>query len=113
MKHGLNENTVAQIRATLERFPQVEKAVLFGSRAKGNFKPGSDIDLALLGSDLHSRLLGQIEDALDDLLLPYRFSLLHYTETTDSEVARHIRRVGADFYEAAAGPSRGAASRQH
>ena len=97
-RHGLSERTVAQIQEVLARFPRVEKAVLFGSRAKGVQKPGSDIDLALSGDGLDWRVLGRIEDALDDLLLPNGFSLLHHHERTDSEVAAHIARVGLPFY---------------
>jgi predicted nucleotidyltransferase len=53
MKSGLPETTIAKIRAVLARFPEVEKAILYGSRAKGNFKTGSDIDLTLCGEALY------------------------------------------------------------
>jgi len=98
-KHGLSEKTVSKIASVLERFPAVEKAVLFGSRAKGVHKRGSDIDLALVGVGLTWRILGTIDDALDDLLLPYKFSLIIYNTNTDPAVAAHIRRVGCSFYE--------------
>ena len=97
--HGLSEKTLAQIRSVLARFPEVEGAVLFGSRAKGTHKPGSDIDLALRGASLDWRVLGRIEDALDDLLLPYCFSLLVHDEKTDPAVAAHIARVGWVLYQ--------------
>ena len=87
-----------QIQQVLARFPEVESGVLFGSRAKGVQKAGSDIDLALYGDGLNWRVLGRIEDALDDLLLPYTFSLLHHHERTDPEVAAHIERVGVPFF---------------
>lgn len=96
--HGLNEHTVAEIQEVLARFPEVERAVLFGSRAKGVAKLGSDIDLALYGENLDWRALGRIDDALDDLLLPYTFSLLHHNGQTDAQVAAHIGRVGMAFY---------------
>jgi uncharacterized protein len=98
-KHGLNEKTVAQIAEVLARFQNVEKAVLFGSRAKGTHKPGSDIDLALSGQSLDWRVLGRIDDALDDLLLPYCFSVIIFDERTDPAVAAHIRRVGIPFFQ--------------
>jgi predicted nucleotidyltransferase len=96
---GLSGSTVSGITAVLRRFPQVQQAMLFGSRAKGAHKPGSDIDLALVGEGLTWRTLGQIEDQLDDLLLPYRFSLIIYNENTDPAVAAHIKRVGCSLYQ--------------
>jgi predicted nucleotidyltransferase len=109
-KHGLDERTVAQIQEVLARFPEVKKAVLFGSRAKGVHKPGSDIDLALYGEGLDWRVLGRIEEALDDLLLPYTFSLLHHHERTDAAVSKHIVRVGLPFYERPQASAPGASS---
>ena len=67
MNHGLTSETVDRIRSVLARFPQVEKAVLYGSRAKGNYKRGSDIDLTLFGSGLNASVLSQISSRLDDL----------------------------------------------
>ena len=98
-KHGLTGRTVRQIAGILGGFSAVEKAILFGSRAKATHKRGSDIDLALLGDGLDRRGLRQIEDALDDLLLPYRFSLLIYDKNIDPALAAHIQRVGVPFYQ--------------
>jgi len=97
--HGLPEQTIAQIVGALARFPEVRRAVLFGSRAKGTQRPGSDIDLALVGTGLDWRKLGQIDDALDDLMLPYIFSLIEFGEGTDPDVAASIQRVGQTLYE--------------
>lgn len=99
LPHELSADTVAKIREVLSRFPEVEKAVLYGSRAKGNARPGSDIDLTLFGSRLNQRKVGQIDDALDDLLLPYRFDLSIFDRITHSDLLDHIRRVGVALYE--------------
>ncbi len=97
-RHDIPESALVQITAVLARFPTVESAVLFGSRAKGTHKPGSDIDLALTGRALDWRIVGQIFDALDDLLLPYSFSLIHHDGATDPDVAAHIARVGIPIF---------------
>ena len=97
--HGLPNPKVRQIADVLTRFPEVERAVLFGSRAKGIHRPGSDIDLALVGEALDWRTIGKIYDTLDDLLLPYRFSLIIYDGNTDPDVAAHIIRVGIPIFE--------------
>ena len=97
--HGLSTATLEKVRTVLERFPEVERAVLFGSRAKGSHKPGSDIDLALEGTALDWRIAGRIYEALDDLLLPYSFSLIIHDQATDPEVAAQIARVGISIFE--------------
>jgi predicted nucleotidyltransferase len=96
---GLSAGTLEQICATLARFPQVAQGVLYGSRAKGNFKPGSDIDLTLCGEGLTLSLLGDIEAALDDLLLPYEIDLSIYHQLGHAELVAHIDRVGRVIYQ--------------
>jgi len=98
-RHGLSAETIQKIAEVLLRCTAVDRAVLFGSRAKGTQKTGSDIDLALVGHELDWRTVGKIYDRLDDLLLPYRFSLVVYDANTDAEVAAHIRRVGIPVFE--------------
>lgn len=98
-RHGLAQNTVERITRVLARFPEVEEAILFGSRAKATHKPGSDIDLALVGKDLNWRVVGRIYDTLDDLLLPYRFSLIIEDTNTDPAVVAHIERVGILLFQ--------------
>ncbi|OIO54510.1 MAG: hypothetical protein COX57_12845 [Alphaproteobacteria bacterium CG_4_10_14_0_2_um_filter_63_37] len=100
MNHGLSDATVHKIRDVLALFPEVEQAVLYGSRAKGNYKPGSDIDLTLLGPNLNSDLLAKIADALDDLLLPYTIDLSSFAALDHAGLRTHIERVGVVFYRA-------------
>jgi predicted nucleotidyltransferase len=97
--HGLTNETVAQIHEVLARFPEVEKAVLYGSRAKGNFKPGSDVDLTLMGAAVTSKIASQIRGELDDGLLPYTFDVSIFSELEQADLIDHIRRVGVVFYE--------------
>jgi predicted nucleotidyltransferase len=99
MNHGLTSDTVDRIRSVLARFPQVEKAVLYGSRAKGNYKHGSDIDLTLFGSGLNASVLSQISCGLDDLLLPQKIDVSVFAKISHSDLIEHIRRVGLVFYE--------------
>lgn len=101
MSHGLPADTVSAIQGVLAAFPEVEKAVLYGSRAKGNHKHGSDIDLTLFGAELTDRLSSQIYWALDDLLLPYKIDLSLFTELRHEALIDHIRQVGIPLYERA------------
>lgn len=94
---GLPAHAVARMRAVFSTHASIEQVLLFGSRAKGNFKRGSDIDLALIGSTDFSEL-GSITWELDDLLLPWEIDLLHYEKITNPELRDHIARVGQVFY---------------
>lgn len=97
-QHGLPLYAVEQISGVLAQYPQVAKAVLYGSRAKGNYKHGSDIDLTLLGTALTPGLLGDIAQALDDLLLPYCVDLSIFANLHHPDLEAHIERVGVVFY---------------
>lgn len=99
MKYGLPEDARQKICEVLARYPQIEKAILYGSRAMGNHKNGSDIDLTLSGGkDLTPQILAQIMDEIDDLLLPYTLDLSIMRDINDRDVLSHIARVGVDFY---------------
>jgi uncharacterized protein len=97
--HGIPARTTAQIAGVLAQFPGVEQAILFGSRAKGTQRRGSDIDLALVGPGLDWQTIGRIDTALDDLPTPYSFSLVIFDERLDESVAAHIRRVGIPLFK--------------
>ncbi len=90
--YGLDENTLQKIRGVFSRNPEIEKAVLYGSRAMGNYKKGSDIDITLLGgSDLKLNILYKILNDLDDLLLPYTIDLSIFHQISDPDVIEHIK----------------------
>lgn len=106
MNHGLPETTVESIRRVLAHYPEVETGTLYGSRAKGTHRPGSDIDLTLCGSGLDHTLLTRIADELDDLLLPYQMDLSIFAALTSPALLDHIRRVGVILYERSRNQSR-------
>ncbi|MCQ4256681.1 nucleotidyltransferase domain-containing protein [Stutzerimonas stutzeri] len=97
---GLSEEDVQSIRSTLRRFPKISEAILYGSRAKGIYRPGSDIDLTLKGNELSHRDLLDIELALDDLLLPYKIDLSLHHQLDNPQLIDHINRVGKSLYKA-------------
>lgn len=102
MKYGLPPSVVQKISAVLARYPQVDRATLYGSRAKGSYKSGSDIDLTLHGgADLTLNVVYRILNNLDDLLLPYTIDLSIFHNINDPDVVAHIRRVGVTFYQKA------------
>ena len=100
MKYGLPDATIHKICATLRRYPQVEQAILYGSRAKGTYTNGSDIDLTLRGSaGLTLHVLYEILNDLDELLLPYTIDLSVFDQIDDPDLIEHIQRVGVAFYD--------------
>jgi predicted nucleotidyltransferase len=96
---GLPLSAIEKIVKILANCPRLEKAVLYGSRAKGNYRKGSDIDLTLMGKNLTYEDLGKIDNSLDDLLLPYTFDLSLFSHITSSDLIEHIERVGIIFFE--------------
>lgn len=95
--YGLKTDVIQQIHTVFKTHKKIEKVILYGSRAKGNFKPGSDIDLTIVGRLDLSELL-KIENELDDLLLPYKIDLSLLDQIQDDSMLDHISRVGKDFY---------------
>ncbi|MBM3197843.1 MAG: nucleotidyltransferase domain-containing protein [Chlamydiae bacterium] len=98
MPYGLESSVLEQIRSVLVQFVMVEEALLYGSRAKGTHKAGSDIDLCLVGKEVDHKVLSRIDNLLDDLLLPYSFDLSCYHHLYNQELKGHIDRVGIKIY---------------
>ena len=98
MEFGLKKDTIEKIIEIFERHEQIEEVILYGSRAIGNCKPGSDIDLTLIGNELNLTVLNKISLELDDLLLPYKFDLSLYHHIKQPDLIDHIQRVGKVFY---------------
>lgn len=99
--YGLTESDLAQIAEVFRQFEEVDAVVLFGSRAKGNYKLGSDVDLAVKGDRITHRTIAQFADLLnEELPLPYFFDVVHYN-TLDQPLIDHIDRVGVVIYDRA------------
>lgn len=94
---GLTDAEQEMIRAVLRRHAEVTEAKIFGSRAKGNFQPNSDIDLALWGT-VSASLVAAIAGELDELPLPYTFDVQAYDAIRHQPLREHINRVGQSFY---------------
>lgn len=94
---GLSTETIQKLKLIFRQQPKIEKVILYGSRAKGNYKPGSDIDLTLVAPTMSLSELLNIENQIDDLLLPYKvdLSIFHLIENPD--LVNHIERVGLEF----------------
>lgn len=95
---GLSDKDLKIIKDSLADFPEVQEAFLFGSRAKGNYKRGSDVDIALKGDHLGkgvTRISGYLNE---ESPLPYYFDILDYQTIANKELIEHIDRVGLRIY---------------
>lgn len=103
-RFGLTDTERELICGVLRRHPKVTVAKIFGSRAKGNSQPSSDIDLALWGN-ISASLVSTISGELDELPLPYTFDVQAYDAINHHPVREHIDRVGQNFYERSTEPA--------
>lgn len=93
-KTGLSHDVIEKLKSVFSLFPQIDRVILFGSRAKGNYRSGSDIDLVMDADNLSFDEIMNIEQQLDDLLLPYQIDLLIMNTIESKELLEHIKRVG-------------------
>lgn len=99
MSYGLSEKELEYIRKYLSNFQEIEKAILFGSRAKGNFKKGSDIDIALIGNKVTLDTITSVNFYLnEESPMVYYFDVLSYETIDVQELKEHIDRVGVEIY---------------
>lgn len=88
-----------KIVSVLQKFPEISKVILYGSRARGDQKHSSDIDLTIFGKNLESTLLSKIETDIDDLLLPYKIDLSIYDHLDNKSLVSNIDTQGLLFYQ--------------
>ena len=99
MTHGIQPKDLKFIINTLINFPEVEKAFIFGSRALGNYKKGSDIDLAVMGGKVNLTTIAHIKTLLqEESPMPYLFDVIDYTHCKSEELKNHIDQFGLTIY---------------
>ena len=99
MAYGLKDKTIQNIKGVLSKNQLIEKVILYGSRAKGNYELGSDIDFTLIGDNLTlGNTVYPLMEGLDELYLPYTFDISIFNEIDDQDLIDHIKRVGQVFY---------------
>ena len=99
MKYGLSDRVIEELQRIFRSHPNIKKVLIFGSRAKGNYRDVSDIDLAAIGNDLDYSNLLDILIEIDDLGLLYHVDLLDYQKHVNTPIGDHIDRVGQVFYQ--------------
>ncbi len=97
---GLLEKDLEYILLALKSIEEIEQAQIFGSRAMGNYRKGSDIDLVISGEFVTSKTLLKLDDLLnEEYPLPYFFDILIYDEINNKKLKEHIDSVGKPIYQ--------------
>lgn len=96
--YGLKSEVIEKISSVFSSYADIKKVILYGSRAKGTYRNGSDIDLTIFGENIGLSLLQKIENGIDDLLLPYTVDISIYKQINNSDLIDHINRVGIEFF---------------
>ena len=97
---GLSERTYTLILEALEAVPEIEEVRVFGSRATGRFKRGSDLDLALWGRALNPKIVDHIRVVLNqELPIPYRCDVVAYDNLENEALRSRIKEEGKLFFK--------------
>ncbi|RTY66243.1 nucleotidyltransferase domain-containing protein [Flavobacterium bomense] len=99
IQFGLKQKDIDKINQVFASYEGIDSVVIYGSRAKGNFKVGSDIDLTIIENSLTFPEFLEIENALDDLLLPYKIDLSLKRKISNVDLLSHINKIGKLFYK--------------
>ena len=95
-RFGLSDTQIGLIKEAVSRFAEIESAVIFGSRAMGNYKAGSDVDIALKGQRITSETVSALSTLLnEELPLPHFFDIVHYDTLDNTTLTEHIDKHGA------------------
>lgn len=97
--YGLNERETQIIFGILKKYSEIKDVLIFGSRAKGVFHKGSDVDLAIDGGNVAPKTLRQIKSDFEESSLPYRVDLLDFNTLSNVSLKEHIKRVGKSILQ--------------
>lgn len=97
--YGLIQKDMEYIKEAINQMDEIEKAAIFGSRAQGNYKKGSDVDLVVFGDQVTNKTIDRLDDLLnEEFPLPYFFDVLHYEQINNQNLQKHINEVGKVIY---------------
>lgn len=101
---GLTDTAMKVIIDKISSCPEIDKAVIFGSRAMGNYKKGSDVDIALFGSNVTFKVATDLSSELNERTTqPYFFDLLNFNSIDNDALKKHIEDFGKIIFEKSRG----------
>ncbi len=97
---GIYDKSYRLILESFKEFPEITKVYIFGSRAMGNYKKGSDIDLAILGEKVDYEITSRLYRKLnEELPIPYFVDVVNFNSIKLEELKQHILTEGKLIYE--------------
>jgi len=96
-KYGIKQEVWQKISEIIYSDSSVDRAILFGSRAKGNFRDNSDIDIAIKGKNITYDNFASIKNKLDELDIPQKIDLILYENIDNKDLISHIERLGIEI----------------
>ncbi|RYG40927.1 MAG: nucleotidyltransferase domain-containing protein [Chitinophagaceae bacterium] len=97
---GLTQRSIKELHTIFSKYPDITRVNIFGSRAKGNYKTGSDIDLAIINEGLSPKTISRVLGECNESSLPVKVDLVDFNALTNPEFIDHINRIGVPFYSA-------------
>lgn len=95
---GLSAAVIADLKRVFEHYPEIERVLIFGSRAKDSWRDGSDIDLAVLAQAMSDSRFTRLWNEIDDLPLVFKTDCLHWDRLSNPALKEKILREGIPFY---------------
>lgn len=96
---GLSSDKIIKINSVFNQYSDINEVLIFGSRAKGNYRDNSDIDLVIKGKGINLSTLQEIENKLEELFIPNSIDLIIYNNIENADLINHINRIGKQFYK--------------
>lgn len=97
--YGLLNRDLKFILEAVNKYPEIKEVIIFGSRAMGNYKKGSDVDIALIGENIDRKIVIRLSDDLnEEYPLPYFFDVISYKDISNEDLRKHIDNVGKSIY---------------
>lgn len=96
---GLLDKDIEYIKKAFEKFEEIERVIIFGSRAMGSYKKGSDVDIAVIGKRVSSSIILRLDEYLnEEYPLPYFFDIIHYNKIENKNLKHHIDTMGKEIF---------------
>ncbi|MDR2627719.1 MAG: nucleotidyltransferase domain-containing protein [Dysgonamonadaceae bacterium] len=99
MNCGLTDIELGKLHTVFSQYEDIDEVILYGSRARGNYKPFSDVDITLVGDTLTRSRMNRLSADIDDLLLPYQFDISIFHTLTHPDLIAHIKEMGITVYQ--------------